>query len=103
MIPNLYDKCFGIRGHLRLDLFCWRKTEKTIGMGSSADSQNRSEWKGRHRGRLVRQSQPPVEKNRLSNGYDDDDDFVKGRLVLIRFFKVYIKILFGYHYENTSM
>ena len=88
---------------LEIGFVLLEEDRKTIGMGSSADSQNRSEWKGRHRGRLVRQSQPPVEKNRLSNGYDDDDDFVKGRLVLIRFFKVYIKILFGYHYENTSM
>ena len=39
----------------------------------SADPQNRSEWRGRLRGRLVKKAQPLVEENGLLNGYDDDD------------------------------
>ena len=31
----------------------------------SADSQNRSEWRGRLRGRLVKKAQPSVEENGL--------------------------------------
>ena len=37
---------------------------KKLGM-ESADPQNCSEWRGRLRGRLVRQVQPSVEENRL--------------------------------------
>ena len=40
----------------------------------SADPQNRSEWRGRLRRRLVKKAQPSVEENGLLNGYDDDDD-----------------------------
>ena len=37
---------------------------KKLGM-DSADPQNRSEWRGRLRERLVKQAQPSVEENRL--------------------------------------
>ena len=37
---------------------------KKLGM-DSADPQNRSEWRGRLRRRLVKQAQPSVEENRL--------------------------------------
>ena len=37
---------------------------KKLGM-DFADPMNRSEWRGRLRGRLVKQAQPSVEENRL--------------------------------------
>ena len=37
---------------------------KKLGIGF-ADPMNRSEWRGRLRGRLVKQAQPLVEENRL--------------------------------------
>ena len=37
---------------------------KKLGM-DSADPQNRSEWRGKLRGRLVNQDQPSVEENKL--------------------------------------
>ena len=37
---------------------------KKLGM-NFADPMNRSEWRGRLRGRLVKQAQPSVEENRL--------------------------------------
>ena len=37
---------------------------KKLGM-DSADPQNRSEWKGRLRGRLVKQAQSSVQENRF--------------------------------------
>ena len=43
---------------------------KKLGM-DFADPMNRTEWKGRLRGRLVKQAQPSVEENRLENGYDE--------------------------------
>ena len=45
---------------------------KKFGM-DSADPRNRSEWRERLRGTLVRQAQPSVEEN-LKHGYDDEDD-----------------------------
>ena len=44
--------------------------KKKLGM-DSADPQNRFEWRGRLRGRLVKQAQPSLEENRVENGYDD--------------------------------
>ena len=38
--------------------------KKKLGM-DFADPMNRSEWRGRLRGRLVKQAQPSVEENRL--------------------------------------
>ena len=46
---------------------------KKLGM-DFADPMKRSEWRGRLRGRLVKQAQPSVKETRLYNGYDDDDD-----------------------------
>ena len=37
---------------------------KKLGM-DSADPQNHSEWRGRLRGRLVKQAKPSIEENRL--------------------------------------
>ena len=42
----------------------WMTGKSLIGM-DSADPQNRSKWRGRLRGRLVKQAQPLVEENRL--------------------------------------
>ena len=45
----------------------------------SADPQNRSEWRGRLRGRLVKKPNLGRGKRALKRIYDDDDD--SGRLV----------------------
>ena len=53
---------------------------KKLGM-DSADPQNRSEWRGRLRERLVKKPNPRYRKTGLLNGYDDDhDDEVHGSM-----------------------
>ena len=60
---GFFAMCVGYDGKVSIPLWFIHEDRKKLGM-DSADPQNRSEWRGSLRERLVKKAQPSVEENR---------------------------------------